>query len=261
MKIAIDITADSGPGILQELSTVIARYNGEPIPDLPARHATIGDMRTRRKSTFLYPWNLALFVGMTVSLAVPAHAGLISDGGFEAVIPNTYNPGAIGDGWTVLSGTIGIFDTADGYGAAHGGVNYADLDQSDTLNSLSQMVTTSIGQNYTVSFWLGDDVGGDPVTVSFGGTTLFNADTPAGLGLASDNYQWQPYSYNVTATSASSSLTFTSQFAFVAAGIGAVIDDVNVVASSVPEPATWTAVMAGLVGLGIAGLRRHRAVR
>jgi hypothetical protein len=199
---------------------------------------------------------------MTVSLAVPAHAGLISDGGFEAATVAGYGPGAIGDGWAVLSGTIEIFDNSSGFAPAHGGVNYADLDSSNTLNSLTQMVTTSVGQNYTVSFWLGDDAGGDPVTLSFGGTTLFNADTPAGLGLAADNFQWQLYSYNVTATSASSSLTFTSQFAFVQGGLGAVVDDVNVVAgSAVPEPATWTAVMAGLVGLGIAGFGRRRAVR
>lgn len=218
-------------------------------------------MGTSRKYQFGHLLNVALCLGAIVSLAMPARAGLISDGGFEAATANTYGPGAIGDGWTVLSGTIGILNTAAGYGSAHGGVNYADLDQSNTVNSLSQVVATAVGQNYTVSFWLGDDVGGDPVTVSFGGTTLFNANTPAGLGFAANNYQFQFYSYNVTATGASSSLTFSSHYTFSGAGIGAVIDDVNVVASAVPEPATWTAVMAGLVGLGIAGLRRHRGIR
>jgi hypothetical protein len=220
-------------------------------------------MRTLRKSHFRHLSNLALCFGAAVALAVPAHAGLISDGGFEAAVANIYSPGAIGDGWTVLSGTIEIFNTSAGYGAAHGGVNYADLNYRNTVNALSQAVATTVGQNYTVSFWLGDDVGGDPVTVSFGGATLFNANTPAGLGFAADNYQFQFYSYNVTATSASSSLTFTSNYTFPGGGIGAVIDDVNVVtaSSTVPEPATWTAVMAGLVGLGIAGARRRRAVR
>jgi hypothetical protein len=221
------------------------------------------NMRTPRKKHFRHRSSLALFCfGAAVALAVPAHADLISDGGFEAAAVNDYSPGAIGDGWTVLSGTIGIFDTGSGFGAAHGGVNYADLDVSSTVNSLTQAVATTVGQNYTVSFWLGDDVGGDPVTVSFGATTLFNANTPVGLGLAADNYQWQLHSYTVAATSASSSLTFTSNYTFPGPGVGAVIDDVNVVAASspVPEP-TWTAVMAVLVGLGIAGARGRRAVR
>ena len=220
-------------------------------------------MRTLRKSHFRHLSNLALCFVAAVALAVPAHAGLISDGGFEAAAANIYSPGAIGDGWTVLSGTIEILNTSAGFGAAHGGVNYADLNYSNTVNSLSQMVATTIGQNYIVSFWLGDDVGGDPVTVSFGGATLFNANTPAGLGDGADNYQFQLYSYNVTATSASSSLTFTSNYTFPGGGIGAVIDDVNVVtaSSTVPEPATWIAVTAGLLGLGIAGARRRRAVR
>jgi MYXO-CTERM domain-containing protein len=218
----------------------------------------LGNMRTLSERPSRHLSKLALCFGAAVALAAPAHAGMISDGGFESAVPGIYGPGAIGDGWTVLTGAIGIINSGEGLGAAYDGVNYADLDQGLNVNALGQTVATTVGESYTVSFWLGDDAGSDPVVVNFGGNTLLNANTPPGLGF-DNGYQYQLYSYVVTATSASSFLDFVSVYNSPnpSGGIGAVIDDVNV--TPTPEPATWTAMLIGLVGLGIAGAWRRRA--
>jgi hypothetical protein len=63
VEIGIEITADSGPGILHELSGVMARYNGEPIPDLPARYATLATCKLGGKVRSCIPGTLRYLLG------------------------------------------------------------------------------------------------------------------------------------------------------------------------------------------------------
>ena len=188
---------------------------------------------------------------LAAAALLPSHAvaGLILDGGFESASLAEYTTGPIGDGWSVLGGTIQILDAATGFGSVpHSGTQFADLDFGISVNQLSQTLTTTPGQFYTISFWLSDDVGSNQFSVAFGGDTLTSFITTA---LGDGNYQQMTFS-NVEATSASTALTFTGQWMFGGAGggVGTVIDDVDVEAqSTVPEPASWMAAAAGLLAL------------
>ncbi len=192
-------------------------------------------------------------------LASPAHAGLITDGGFESAVPScasAYSPGPIGDGWSVGSGQIAIMTSScyPNNALPHSGVQFADLDYAGALNQLTQTLATTPGQLYTLTFWFEDEVGGDAFSVSFGGSTVTSFTTPStGVG----TYQFESFA-NLAATGSSTVLAFSGQFEFVGGGVGTVIDDVSVVAqSAVPEPGALATVAFGLITLGLAAVRRH----
>lgn len=88
---------------------------------------------------------LALAGGLIVNM----NAGtIVQDGGFE-VPSGTYYTGSLGDGWTATQGTIDIFTAADGLGGVpHSGNQFVYLDNSGTLNTVSQTLATVIGQSY-----------------------------------------------------------------------------------------------------------------
>src|SRR5581483_4796614 len=127
-------------------------------------------------------FNKTLVLSAFAMFAASAWAGaIVSDGGFETASGSCSGiTGAVGDGWTVTAGTIAICDTATLSGTVpHSGNNLAYLDWSNTVNTLQQTLTTVAGQNYAISFWLADS-GPDPVTVMFGGQTLFSGSAPTG---------------------------------------------------------------------------------
>jgi hypothetical protein len=193
---------------------------------------------------------LIALLALTAGLATQAMAGLL-DGGFEIPTPSSSvgYTGDLGDGWTVTQGTIGIQNTADGFGAVpHSGNQYAYLDWNNTLNTVSQNLTTVLGQSYLVSYWVADSAP-NTLSVKFGSQVLFNGVAPTnGVGLASD---YVNYNYTVTASSTSASLSITGQWLSLPGAYGTILDDVSVtpVSSSAPEPATL-----GFTGLGCLAL-------
>ena len=146
-----------------------------------------------------------------MTLAVVANANIILDPGFESGTPGSYT-GAMGDGWVVTAGTGAICNNSGAgcgsAGVAHTGIQMAFLDWSNTFDTITQTLTTVIGQTYTISYFV---AGTQPnfLEVTFGSSTLFNGTAPTnGVGSPSDYVQ---YTFASTATSTSTVLAFSGQ--------------------------------------------------
>ena len=171
-----------------------------------------------------------------------AHANAqVVNGGFET----GYFPG-----WTVNDpSALGPF-TNVGKSAlfAHSGNFHANLGAEGLLGTLSQNVGTTAGTNYTLSFWLAND-GGAPTNefdVFWNGTELLNlVNQPVQL--------YTEYSFNVTATSASTPLVieYRNDTDFF------LLDDVSATVA-VPEPATSSLLLLALGAGGLVGFGRKK---
>jgi hypothetical protein len=116
--------------------------------------------------------------------------------------------------------------------------------------SLSQTITTVIGDKYDFQFWLlGPGAGTTPnsFSASFGGNTVFSLTNSPG-----------PSSYTledvvVTATATTTVIAFTGN-----AGGGWGLDDVSIsdLGPATPEPSTLL-LMTTALGLGFAALRKR----
>jgi hypothetical protein len=168
----------------------------------------------------------------TLSVAYPAKANLITNGGFET-----------GDftGWTP-SGNVAVTGTFEG-NPPHSGNFQAQF----TTGSITQELATMATQSYTISFWLASPsgVGGDSFAVNWGGSTIFTQ--PSGPLIYTE------FTFTETASSTSTALQFQ--------GIGSgntnwLLDDVSVNrVGAVPDGGS-TVSLLGCALLGLAALRR-----
>jgi choice-of-anchor C domain-containing protein len=184
------------------------------------------------------------------------HASLITNGSFEngPIFPSSFadlGPGSSGiAGWTIGGDSVDLVGAA--WQASNG--NFS-LDLSgNSAGSVSQVLTTTAGQSYTILF----DLAANPsipnsiktVEVSAAATVqdyTFDAanHTPTSMG-------WTTESFVFTATGTSTTLTFTS---LVDTPWGPALDNVR----SVPEPSAF-AVSLTLFGIfGAVALQKRRA--
>lgn len=156
-----------------------------------------------------------------------------------------------------LYGVEGV-DPINSISPNHGSdqVFIADLDSNAT--TLSQVIATTSGANYTVTLWLAQDT--DPAS---GGGTYSNAFSASfnGLLVSLTNVPvegYSKYSYTTTASSASTTLSLT-----LGNDLGEfLLDDISVVqqsSSPTPEPAAWTLALGGAMLL--LTFHRKRATR
>jgi len=178
---------------------------------------------------------LALTAVAALSVACPAKANLITNGGFET--------GDFTD-WTV-SGVATVNGTVNGI-APHSGIFQANM----LLVGLTQSVATTPGASYTIDFFVASNNFGHPssvtLAVNWGGTTIFSHLFTSDIG-------YTEYTFTETASASSTDLEF-----FVSGVNGAfVLDDVSVNAvGTVPDGGT-TVSLLGCALLGLAGLRRR----
>jgi hypothetical protein len=169
---------------------------------------------------------LALTAAAALSAAYPAKANLITNPGFET-----------GDftGWTVSTFSVrGAF----GGVSPHTG-NFQAVDFGGGI--LSQTLATTAGQSYTVDFWAATN-GGGQFQVLWGGSTVFSHLFAGPTG-------YTEFTFNVTASSASTQIQFQDLFGFL------FLDDISVTPAGVPDGGT-TVSLLGCALLGLAALRR-----
>lgn len=215
---------------------------------------------------------LCLGVGLALSGA-SAHAAGILDGGFEAAgAGGVFYAGQSIDGgstnggsWNVTTGAVYI-DSADPY--VYAGANSLNLTYANLYapNTLSQALSTVVGQSYTVSFWADADtantfsllenglsVSGLPTSIAING---FPGTTNSSL--------FVNYSGTFTANAANTTLSFTATGdpAIGSENGSVMIDDVSLQPASAvtPEPGSIALVATGLLGLG-AAMRQRRSLR
>jgi hypothetical protein len=171
------------------------------------------------------------------SICDAVSGNLLTDCGFESGFT----------GWVLTGNTVDSFATAGPLlgVVANSGLNFAGLGPVGSDGSLSQTVSTTVGQAYEISWYL--QVGsGNPndFGVSWGGTSIYaGTDLP---GTAS----YARYSFTETATAPTTTLTFSFRddpaYLF--------LDDA--VVSAVPEPGYFVATGFGLAALLLAKKRR-----
>jgi choice-of-anchor C domain-containing protein len=196
---------------------------------------------------------IALLLAATPLTA--ANATIVINGSFEqgpASVGNfrTYSTGSTAiTGWTVTSGSV---DLIGRYWNSSDGARSLDM-SGNAPGTIAQTLSTVAGQRYRLSF----DVSSNPdqaslktMRVFFGSATPFDVTSPP----VSRPLNWVTHSRLFTATSTSTQLRFQSTFG---GPWGVALDNVAVT-SVVPEPATWTMLIAGFAFVG-AALRGRRA--
>lgn len=127
------------------------------------------------------------------------------------------------DGWSVDAGSV---DWIGDYWPAPDGDMSIDMSGANP-GTLSQTFDTTIGNTYTVVFLMSANPAGPAVTTlqvsATGGTTEIYTHDPTGTDLTT--MVWTPQTYTFLATSASTTLTFTST---TAGASGPAIDAVAV---------------------------------
>jgi hypothetical protein len=223
------------------------------------------------KSLFRY---LALAGIAILSSLSSAHAvSLITNGSFETptVPPGTFSNFLSGSsaitGWTVFGPAVSIVSGSFGGGGfsfpAQDGIQWLDLTgpTSGPVEGVEQTVTTTPGQTYNLSFYVGNVSGGVFGTTSTVGVlvngSLLATRTNSTPGTT---LNWELFTVPFTAASASTLIGFENLDPPGDDSNG--LDNISLAlapTNAVPEPGTLTLILFGTALAGFGFLRRRKA--
>ena len=195
------------------------------------------------------------FAAIAFAAALPAHANLLIDGGFEqpALSRGSYATLTSIPGW-IGAPTIEVQNHVAG--SPYEGNQYVELD-TDANSSMYQDVSTIAGVTYQIHFEYSPRPGVAAMSngiSAFWNNSLYAMVALNGIGL--NDTSWTGYDFTTVATGSTSRLMF-SAFG-TSDSLGGYLDNVSVVA--VPEPGTLQIFGLGLVILAtVAGTRRRKA--
>lgn len=204
-----------------------------------------------------------------VSVSSVAHAqNIVSNGSFESPAISgafvTYGVGNGITGWTISAGSV---DLIHDYWNAQHGAQSLDMDGNSPA-TLSQMLGTTVGSTYNLSFWMAGNPDGSwdkAMNVYWNGSLLNGGPVTFVQGNNTrSSMGWTQVSFNnLVATSASTELRFEGLDTSNGQSpwgpyIGASLDNVSVVTAT-PEPSTYVLMGSGLLALAGVAKRRRRA--
>lgn len=200
-------------------------------------------MRTSRRT---FP--LAVLAAFVLASSPAAAQELVKNGGFDT---GTFDDFSLSGCSSAPSGYSIAYGIASNGGSPS---NYyaVFLCVNNSYTVLTQYLTTTPGQRYTISF-SGANTGsgtGNSVRILFGGTKVFEQPINAG------SYVWAPF----TTTGAASSRSTELQFEVYNNQAQTYIDGISVTpaALTTPEPGSLVLLGTGLAGL-LPVMRRKRA--
>jgi hypothetical protein len=205
---------------------------------------------------------MMLVAAVVGGISTTANAQIVTNGGFEAPVVvdpccNT-SPPAVIPGWTAtpnVNVVNGTFSSTNG-NLAFEGNQYLDLVGQGGTGSISQILTTDVGQLYTLSFAYSHNLFSGALVPPASAEVLVNGVL---FGIVTHNsgtnanLDWQIFSQNFLATGPTTTLTFNNLTGGINEGI--FLDAIGVAA--VPEPATWAMMLLGFGAIGGA-IRRQR---
>jgi hypothetical protein len=225
-------------------------------------------------------------LGIAIAPSGAKAANLIQNGGFEdpTVASGSYQTIGVGStalpGWTIVGNpgnnvdlvqTTYSEDPPNGVNPfnAYEGLNALDLTGNGNVGmavGIQQSVDTVVGQQYTLTFFVGratPNTGHTGPNAYAGLATIgLTIDDGARMNFMNSNstpgqINWQGFSYTFTAMETSTLITFYNSTPMVPPANFAGLDDVRL--EAVPEPASVAMLASGALGLAFVRFARRRA--
>lgn len=165
---------------------------------------------------------------------------LLVNGSFEASAVQSGQWAAFSSvpGWTAMSGgTIELWNNLNGVKATQGN-NYGELDYLSGRDGFYQTVKTTAGQSYELSFDARNRFPGSSSDIEILWNNSVVAVVPPGNN-------WTTHHFTVTGTGGQDRLTFRETSAQSVDGLGALYDNVSLVAKQATTSATSSATATG----------------